>query len=62
MSSEKLNISKWRDSEPDGNDDYAEISKRGGLLNVISRNDENAYICEIPGGKITFQTIKYIIC
>ena len=55
LSGEKLNISKWRDSEPDGNDDYAEISKSGGLFNVISKNDENAYICEIPGGKITFQ-------
>ena len=54
LSGEKLNISKWRDSEPDGNDDYAEISKSGGLFNGISKNDENAYICEIPGGKITF--------
>ena len=62
LSGEKLNISKWRDSEPDSNDDYAEISKRRGLFNGISRNYENAYICEIPGGMITFQTIKYIIC
>ena len=36
-------------------DEYAEISKSGGLFNGISINDENAYICEIPGGKITFQ-------
>ena len=55
LSGEQLNISKWRDSEPDGNDDYAEISKREGLFNGISQNDENAHICEIPGGKITFQ-------
>ena len=55
LSGKQLNISKWRDSEPDGNDDYAEISKNGGLFNVITQNDENAYICEIPGGKITFQ-------
>ena len=55
LSGEKLNISKWRDSEPDGNHDYSEISKNGGLFNGISPNDENAYICEIPGGKITFQ-------
>ena len=52
LSGKQLNISKWRDSEPDGNDDYAEISKNGGLFNGISRNDENAYICEIPVGKI----------
>ena len=52
LSGKQLNISKWRDSEPDGNDDYAEISKSGGLFNGISENDENAYICEIPGGKI----------
>ena len=51
----KLNISKWRDSKPDANDDYAEISKNGGLFTGINMNDENAYICEIPGGKITFQ-------
>ena len=55
LSGEKLNISKWRDSEPDGNGEYAEISKNGGLFNGITQNDENAYICEIPGGKITFQ-------
>ena len=53
LSGKKLNISKWRDSEPD--DHYAEISKNGGLFNGINQNDENAYICEIPGGKITFQ-------
>ena len=52
-----MNISKWRDSEPDGNDTWAEISKNGGLFNGISRGDEkNAYICEMPGGKITFQS------
>ena len=62
LSGKQLNISKWQDSEPDSNDDYAEISKNGGLFNGISWNDKNAYICEIPGGKITFQTIKYIIC
>ena len=53
---EQMNISKWRDSEPDGNDTWAEISKNGGLFNGISRGDEkNAYICEMPGGKIKFQ-------
>ena len=52
---EKLSISKWRDSQPDGNDNYAEISKNGGLFNGISWGDKNAFICEIPGGKITFQ-------
>ena len=55
LSREKLNILKWRDSEQDGNDEYAEISKNGGLFNSISHKDENAYICEIPGGTITFQ-------
>ena len=54
LSGEKLNISKWRDSEQDGNGEYAEISKNGGLFNGINQSDENAYICEIPGGKITF--------
>ena len=54
LSREKLNISKWRDSEQDGNGEYAEISKTGGLFNGINQSDENAYICEIPGGKITF--------
>ena len=55
LSGEQLNISKWRDSEPDGNDNYAEISRNRGLFNGISRNDKNAYICEIPRGKITLQ-------
>ena len=55
LSGEQLNISKWRDSEPDDTDDYAEISRNGGLFNGISRNDKNAYICEIPGGKIILQ-------
>ena len=55
LSGEKLNISKWRDSEPDGNEEYAEISKNGGLFNGINQSDENAYICEIPGGKIILQ-------
>ena len=55
-SGEKLNISKWRNSELDRNDNDAEISKNGGLLNGISWDDKNAFICEIPGGKITFQT------
>ena len=54
-SGEKLNISKWRDSQPDGNDNYAQISKNGGLFNGISWGDKNAFICEMPGGKITFQ-------
>ena len=52
LSGKQLNISKWRDSEPDGNDDYAEISKKRGLFNGISGNDKSAYICEIPVGKI----------
>ena len=52
LSREKLNISKWRDSEQDGNGEYAEISKNGGLFNGITQSDENAYICEIPGGKM----------
>ena len=55
LSGEQLNISKWRDSEPDGNDDYAEISRNRSLFNGISRNDTNTYICEIPGGKIILQ-------
>ena len=55
VNGEQLNISKWRDSEPNGNDDFAEISKNGGLFNGITLDDKNAYICEIPGGKITFQ-------
>ena len=55
LSGEQLNILKWRDSEPDGNDDYAEISRNRSLFNGISRNDTNTYICEIPGGKIILQ-------
>ena len=55
LSGEQLNISKWRDSEPGGNDKSAEISKNGGLFNGISPRSRNAYICETPGGKITFQ-------
>ena len=54
-SGEKLNISKWRDSQPDGNDSCAEISKNGGFFDGISCYDKNAFICEMPGGKITFQ-------
>ena len=47
----------WRDSEPGDNDQRAEIFKNGGLFNGISRDDEkNAYICEMPGGKITFHS------
>ena len=57
LSGKQLNISKWRDSEPGDNDQRAEIFKNGGLFNGISRDDEkNAYICEMPGGKITFQS------
>ena len=55
LSGEKLSISKWRDSQPDGSDSCAEISKNGGLFNGISCSDKNAFICEMPGGKITFQ-------
>ncbi|XP_058954406.2 CD209 antigen-like protein D [Pocillopora verrucosa] len=54
-SGENLSISKWRDSQPDGNDSCAEMSKNGGLFNGISRYDKNAFICEMPGSKITFQ-------
>ena len=54
-SGEQLNISKWRDSEPDGNEKKAEISKNGGLFNGIPRNHTGAYICEIPEGKITIE-------
>ena len=36
LSGENLSISKWRDSQPDGNDSCAEISKNGGLFNGIS--------------------------
>ena len=52
LSGKQLNISKWRDSGPDGNDDYAEISRNRGVFNGISWNDKNEYICEIPVGKI----------
>ena len=48
-------VSKWRDSEPGGNDKTAEISKNGGFFHSISKLSRNAYICETPGGKITFQ-------
>ena len=48
-------ISKWRDSQPDGNDTCAEISKNGSLFNGISWGDKNAFICEMPGGKSAFQ-------
>ena len=54
-SGKKLNISKWRDSEPDGNGTCTEISKNGGLFNGIPCSYKNAFICEMPGGKITFQ-------
>ena len=54
-SGEQLNISKWRDSEPGDKNNMAEISKNGGLFNGISTFDKNAYICEMPGGKIIFQ-------
>ena len=53
-SGEQLNISKWRESQLDDRDDRAEISKNRGLFNSISRGDKNAFICEMPGGKITF--------
>ncbi|XP_022803340.1 uncharacterized protein LOC111340716 [Stylophora pistillata] len=39
---------KWRNSEPNGNDKYAEITKNEGLLNGVSGNDQKAFICEIP--------------
>lgn len=48
LSGEPLNISKWRDSEPNGNDSNAEISKNESLFNGISHRDENAFICEFP--------------
>ena len=54
LSGKQLNISKWLDSEPDCTETWAEISKSGGLFNGISKYDENSYICEMPGGKITF--------
>ena len=56
VSGEQLNISKWRDSEPDGEDIRAEIYKNGGFFNgILSTLSRNAYICETPGGKITSQ-------
>ena len=48
LSGEQLNISKWRDSEPDGNDDYAEISRNRGLFNGISRNDKMPIFARFP--------------
>ena len=54
LNGERLNISKWRNCKPGGNNKKGEISKNGGLFNAISWYDENKYICEIPGGKITF--------
>lgn len=35
------------------NDDFSDISKNGGLSNGISWFDKNAYICKMPGGKIS---------
>ena len=55
LSGKRLKISKWRDSEPGGDDMRAEITKNGGLFNGIPTQSKNAYICETPGGKITFQ-------
>ena len=46
-SGEKLNISKWRDSEDKGR---AKISKNESLFNKISRSEINAFICEMPEG------------
>ncbi|CAH3159228.1 unnamed protein product, partial [Pocillopora meandrina] len=62
-SGQHLNISKWRDSEPEGNDNCAEISVNGSLFNGISWNDENACICEMPVEcpNITFKNSRYII-
>ena len=54
-SGQQLSILKWRDSEARGNDNCAEISNNGGLFDDISWNNKNAYICEMPVGKITFQ-------
>ena len=55
---QQLNISKWRDSKQDGKEYRAEISKNESLFNSISGSDENAFICEIPGGKITFPPLS----
>ena len=54
-SGQQLSILKWRDSEARGNDNCAEISNNGGLFDGISWNNKNAYICDMPVGKITFQ-------
>ena len=56
LSGKQLNISKWRDSKPRKKDKRAEITKNRGLFNIISSRGKNAYICETPGGKITFQS------
>ena len=48
-------LEKWRDSEPDGKNRCAEISKNIGLFWSISCYNENTFICEMLGGKITFQ-------
>ena len=58
---QQLNISKWRDSKQDGKKNRAEISKNEGLFNSISGSDENAFICEIPGGKITFPPLSLLV-
>ena len=55
-----LDLGEWRTTEHfemalDDRDDRAEISKNRGLFNSISWGDKNAFICEMPGGKITFQ-------
>ena len=61
LSGEQLNISKWRDSEPDGNDgQIVVICKNGGLFNSVYWLDSNAFICEMSGGKITFQ-VNYVL-
>ena len=58
---QQLNISKWRDSKQDGKKNRAEISKNEGLFNSISGSDENAFICEIPGGKIIFPPLSLLV-
>ena len=50
-SAQQLNISKWRDSKPDGNDACAEISKNGGLFNSISCCDKNATFARCSEGR-----------
>ena len=47
-SGEKLNISRWRNSEKKGR---AEISKNESLFNKISWYGINAFICEMPEGR-----------